>query len=90
MKFFEKHKKRKILGIIILLILLVIFWIYGSIIATLREGTVAVVEKEEIDEETLLSENVPIIKEEQKEDYVFNVLLIGADSRDPEDRKSVV
>ena len=46
MKFFEKHKKRKILGIIILLILLVIFWIYGSIIATLRDGTVAVVEKE--------------------------------------------
>lgn len=84
MKFFEKHKKRKILGIIILLILLVIFWIYGSIIATLREGTVAVVEKEEIDEETLLSENVPIIKEEQKEDYVFNVLLIGTDSRDPD------
>ena len=84
MKFFEKHKKRKILGIIILLILLVIFWIYGSIIATLREGTVAVVEKEEIDEETLLSENVPIIKEEQKEDYVFNVLLISTDSRDPD------
>lgn len=84
MKFFEKHKKRKILGIILILILLIIFGIYGSIIATLRKGTVSVVEKEEIDEEALLSENVPIIKEEQKEDYVFNVLLIGTDSRDPD------
>lgn len=87
MKFFEKHKKRKIFGIIIILLLLIIGGIYGSIIMTLREGTVEVVEKEEIDKETLLSSNVPIIKEDQIKDYVFNVLLVGTDSRDPNAEK---
>lgn len=83
MKFFEKHKIKKILAIILVLILLFIIGLFVSIVVTLKEGTVEVVEKEEIDEETLLSEHVPIIKEEQIQDYVFNVLLIGTDSRDP-------
>ena len=83
MKFFEKHKIKKILAIILVLILLFIIGLFVSIVVTLKEGTVEVVEKEEIDEETLLSEHVPIIKEKQIQDYVFNVLLIGTDSRDP-------
>ena len=87
MKFFQKHKKRKILAIIMILVLLFIIGLYASIIMTLREGTVKVVEEEELDEETLLSENVPIIKEEQLQKHVFNVLLVGTDSRDPNAEK---
>lgn len=83
MKFFQKHKKRKILAIIIIIILLFIIGLYGSIIIAIRKGTVKTVAKEEVDEETLLSENVPIFEEEQKDVHVFNVLLVGTDSRDP-------
>lgn len=70
-----------------ILVLLFIIGLYASIIMTLREGTVKVVEEEELDEETLLSENVPIIKEEQLQKHVFNVLLVGTDSRDPNAEK---
>lgn len=83
-KFFQKHKKRKIIGIIILLIILFLLGLYGSIIWTLHKGMVDIVEQSELDEETLLSENVPIIEQEQKKPEVFNVLLVGSDSRDPD------
>ncbi len=83
MKFFEKHKIRKILILIVILVLLFIIGLYASIVRSLKEGTVKVVEEEMMDEETLLSKNVPILKEEQIEQHVFNVLLIGTDSRDP-------
>ena len=87
MKFFEKNKKIKILGIFLLVLLLIMGGIYGSIIMMLHKGTVKVVEEDQIDEDTLLSENVPIIKEEQIKKHVFNVLLIGTDSRDPNAEK---
>jgi len=87
MKFFEKHKVQKIIGIIIIIILLIIIGLYTSIVMSLREGTVKVVEKDQVDENALLSENVPILKEEQIQETVFNVLLIGTDSRDPNAEK---
>ena len=87
MKFFEKNKKRKIVGIVLLLLLLFIVGIYGAVIMMLHKGTVDIVEEDQIDDETLLSENVPIIKEDQIKKHVFNVLLIGADSRDPNAEK---
>ena len=87
MKFFEKHKKRKIVLIIFILLILFVVGIYGSIIWTLRKGMVDIVERDEIEEEILLSEKVPIIQEEQKKTEVFNVLLVGSDSRDPNAEK---
>ena len=83
MKFFEKHKKRKIILLVFLFLILLIIGIYASIIWTLHKGMVDIVEQDEIDEEILLSEKVPIIEEEQKKPEVFNVLLVGSDSRDP-------
>lgn len=85
MKFFEKHKKRKVIGIVLAALLLFIAGTFLSIVWTLHEGKVIIVEEEEVDEETLLSENVPIFKEEQIKPEVFNVLLIGEDSRNPEE-----
>lgn len=87
MKYFKEHKIKTIFIIILILLLLLVFGIYGSIILTLRKGTVETVKKEDVDEETLRSDQVPIIEEEQIEDYVFNVMLIGSDSRDPDEER---
>ena len=87
MKSFEKHKKRKIVLIIFILLILFVVGIYGSIIWTLHKGMVDIVERDEIEKEILLSEKVPIIREEQKKPEVFNVLLVGSDSRDPNAEK---
>ncbi|MGF0032437.1 LCP family protein [Bariatricus sp. SGI.154] len=80
MKFFRKHKKRKIVGIIILAIILLIVGIYGSIIWKLYSNKVGVVPADEVDPK---AKSVKIAKEDPKDDQVFNVLLVGTDSRDP-------
>jgi LCP family protein required for cell wall assembly len=50
---------------------------------TIVEEKVEIVKEEEITEEDLQSENVPIIEEEPIRDDVYNVLLVGSDSRNP-------
>lgn len=87
MKFFQKHKKRKIVLIIFLILILLVLGIYVSIIWTIHDGMVDIVERDQISEEILLSENVPIIQEEQKKPEVINVLLVGSDSLDPNAEK---
>ena len=49
MKFFRKHKKRKIAGIIILLIVLLIGGIYGSIWWKFYGDSVGVVSADKVD-----------------------------------------
>jgi transcriptional repressor NrdR len=51
MKSFEKHKKRKIVLIIFILLILFVVGIYGSIIWTLHKGMVDIVERDEIEKE---------------------------------------
>lgn len=84
MKFFRKHKKRKIVGIIILAVVLLIVGIYGSIVWMFYKDTVGVVSKDEVDPK---AKKVKIAEEEQKDKDVFNVLLVGTDSRDPNSDK---
>lgn len=84
MKFFQKHKKRKIVGIIILAVVLLIVGIYGSIVWMFYKDTVGVVSKDEVDPK---AEKVKIAEEDQKDKDVFNVLLVGTDSRDPNSDK---
>ena len=55
-----------------------------SIVWDIHKGVVKTVEEDELSEEDLLSDNVPIIQEEEKEPNVFNVLLVGADARNPD------
>ena len=84
MKFFRKHKKRKIVGIIILAVVLLIVGIYGSVVWMFYKDTVGVVSKDEVDPK---AEKVKIAEEDQKDKDVFNVLLVGTDSRDPNSDK---
>lgn len=81
MKFFEKHRKRKIIILIILAVVLAIVGIYGSIIWEFHKGRVKVVDPKDVDPK---AKNVGIAREEQRDKDVFNVLLVGTDSRDPE------
>ena len=84
MKFFRKHKKRKIVGIIILAVVLLMVGIYGSIVWMFYKDTVGIVSKDEVDPK---AEKVKIAEEDQKDKDVFNVLLVGTDSRDPNSDK---
>ena len=81
MKFFRKHKKRKIAGIIILLIVLLIGGIYGSIWWKFYGDSVGVVSADKVDPK---AKKVKIAKEKRKDKDVYNVLLVGTDSRDPD------
>ncbi|MGN1193165.1 MAG: LCP family protein, partial [Dorea sp.] len=80
MRFFKKHRKRKIIGLIILIIILLIVGIYGSIVWKFYKDTVGIVPKDEVDPK---AKNVKIAEEDQKDDDVINVLLVGTDTRDP-------
>lgn len=80
MKFFRKHKKRKIIGIVILAVILVIVGVYGSIIWKFYKDTVDIVPADEVDPK---AKSVKIAEADQKDDEVYNVLLVGTDSRDP-------
>lgn len=80
MKFFRKHKKRKIIGIVILAVILVIVGVYGSIIWKFYKDTVDIVPADEVDPK---AKSVKIAEADQKDDQVYNVLLVGTDSRDP-------
>ncbi|MGN8921831.1 LCP family protein [Lachnospiraceae bacterium HCP28S3_F9] len=80
MKFFKKHKKRKIIGIVILAVILLIVGVYGSIIWKFYKDTVDIVPADEVDPK---AKSVKIAEADQKDDEVYNVLLVGTDSRDP-------
>ena len=93
MTFIKKHKI--LTAIIAILIFLISFAVGAFIMMTMamKEGSAVILKEEEITEEMLLSENVPIIEvapeyeagsgELYGDGNVFNVLLIGSDSRDP-------
>ena len=80
MKFFRKHKKRKIIGIVILAVILLIVGVYGSIIWKFYKDMVDIVPADEVDPK---AKSVKIAEADQKDDEVYNVLLVGTDSRDP-------
>ena len=80
MKFFMKHIKRKIIGIVILAVIMLIVGVYGSIIWKFYKDTVDIVPADEVDPK---AKSVKIAEADQKDDEVYNVLLVGTDSRDP-------
>ena len=80
MKIFRKHQKRKIIGIVILAVILLIVGVYGSIIWKFYKDTVDIVPADEVDPK---AKSVKIAEADQKDDEVYNVLLVGTDSRDP-------
>lgn len=84
MKFFKTHKKKKIAGIIILALVLFIVGLWGSIIWTFHKGRVKVADPKDVDPK---AKKVLIARTDQKDKEVFNVLLVGIDSRDPNSDK---
>ena len=80
MKFFKRNRAKKILGLVLVAAILLNVGIYGSIIWKYYQDVVSIVPEDQVDPTV---KDVKIAQEEQKDDEVFNVLLVGTDSRDP-------
>lgn len=80
-RYVKQNKKQAFIRGVVLGIAFIILVVYGSLFIVMRKGRVKTVERDEVSEEVLLSENVPILKQDQMKEHVFNVLLIGVDSR---------
>lgn len=81
MQFFKKNKKKKIFGIVVLAVVLFTVGIFGSIIWQLHKDRVKIVDPGDVDPRAA---KVLIARAQQRDGNVFNVLLVGTDSRDPD------
>lgn len=80
MRFFRRNRKRKILGILLVAAILLNVGIYGSIAWKYYQDVVSIVPEDKVDP---TAKSVKIAQEDPKDEDVFNVLLVGTDSRDP-------
>ena len=80
MRFFRRNRKRKILGILLVAAILLNVGIYGSIAWKYYQDVVSIVPEDQVDP---TAKSVKIAQEDPKDEDVFNVLLVGTDSRDP-------
>lgn len=80
MKFYKTHRKLKIFITVVLAILIVLFGVCTAAFWRIYSGTVKIAEPEDVDPR---ASQVAIAREEQQDDQVINVLLVGTDSRDP-------
>ena len=80
MRFFRRNRKRKILGLLLLAAILLNVGIYGSIAWKYYQDVVSIVPEDQVDP---TAKSVKIVQEDPKDEDVFNVLLVGTDSRDP-------
>lgn len=76
--FIKRHKIISAITIFLLSVLLISILMLAW---TLHKKSVAIVSKEEVDS---TAENVQIAEKEQEDEEVFNVLLVGTDSLDPD------
>lgn len=79
-KFKNMSKKKILLGVILAVVLLIV-WLYGSIVVKFYSGIAKVVPEDEVDP---TAAEVQIAEKEQAEDEVINVLLVGVDTTDPD------
>ncbi|MGN9056153.1 LCP family protein [Bariatricus sp. HCP28S3_A7] len=80
MRFFKRNRTRKILGILLVAAILLNVGIYGSIAWKYYQDVVSIVPEDQVDP---TAKSVKIAQEDPKDEDVFNVLLVGTDSRDP-------
>ena len=80
MRFFRRNRKRKILGILLVAAILLNVGIYGSIAWKYYQDVVSIEPEDQVDP---TAKSVKIAQEDPKDEDVFNVLLVGTDSRDP-------
>lgn len=76
-KFIKKHKFLSI----VLGLLLFMFLVLGGIAISILKDIVGIVPADQVDP---MASNVSIAQTEQKDEEVYNVLLVGTDSRDPD------
>lgn len=75
------HGKLRIIIIIVVILFLAIAGLCGAIAWQIMGNSVDIVDPSEVDPK---AEEVKIAREDQKDSDVFNVLLVGTDSRDPD------
>ena len=80
MRFFKRNRTRKILGLLLGAAILLNVGIYGSIAWKYYQDVVSIVPEDKVDP---TAKSVKIAQEDPKDEDVFNVLLVGTDSRDP-------
>ena len=80
MRFFRRNRKRKIIGILLVAAILLNVGIFGSIAWKYYQDVVSIVPEDQVDP---TAKSVKIAQEDPKDEDVFNVLLVGTDSRDP-------
>ena len=80
MRFFKRNRTRKILGLLLGAAILLNVGIYGSIAWKYYQDVVSIVPEDQGDP---TAKSVKIAQEDPKDEDVFNVLLVGTDSRDP-------
>ena len=80
MRFFKRNRIRKILGLLLGAAILLNVGIYGSIAWKYYQDVVSIVPEDQVDP---TAKSVKIAQEDPKDEDVFNVLLVGTDSRDP-------
>ena len=80
MRFFKRNRTRKILGLLLGAAILLNVGIYGSIAWKYYQDVVSIVAEDQVDP---TAKSVKIAQEDPKDEDVFNVLLVGTDSRDP-------
>lgn len=80
LKWIKKHKVASTVIAIFLICLLIICWVIGALVWGIYHNSIGIVDPDDVDP---TSDQVQIAREDQKDDNVVNVLLVGSDSRDP-------
>ena len=76
----KRHKVASAVIAVFLVCFLIIAWVIGALVWGIYHNSIGIVDPDDVDP---TSDQVQIAREDQKDDDVINVLLVGSDSRDP-------
>lgn len=80
-KWMKKHKAASAIIILFLICILTVAGLFGSIVWSLNHDSVGIVDPDDVDPTV---DEVQIAREDQKDQDVVNILLVGSDARDPD------
>ena len=81
LKLMKKHKAASVVIILFLVCIITVMGVIGGILWKFYHDSVGIVDGDSVDP---TDDAVKIAREDQKDDNVINVLLVGSDSRDPD------
>ena len=76
----KRHKVASAVIAVFLVCFLIIAWVIGALVWGIYHNSIGIVDPDDVDP---TADQVQIAREDQKDDDVVNVLLVGSDSRDP-------